>query len=129
MIYLDSSAVVKLAKREAETPALFDFLRKNPEPIVISALVKTEAARALARSAPSALAILPGLLSTMNKKAITDDILDLAGRFADPNLRSLDAIHLATAEWLGSGLTAFIAYDKRLAEVARWRYLPVHVPS
>jgi len=129
VIYLDSSAVVKLARQEAETNALRTWLSENQQPLVSSALVRTEAARAIARSEPGALVVLSSVLSAINQKSITDDVLDAAAYLPDPSLRSLDAIHLATAEELRSTLTWFVAYDKRLAEAARSRHLPVSTPS
>ena len=128
MIYLDSSAVVKLVRREAETEALRGWLASNAQPLVSSALVRTETARALTRTEPAALTVLPSVLALLHQRSVTDDILDTAGRYADPVLRSLDAIHLATAEELRSALTWFVTYDKRLADAAHARGLQVAVP-
>ncbi|EWM13049.1 type II toxin-antitoxin system VapC family toxin [Kutzneria sp. 744] len=128
MIYLDGSAVVKLVRREAETGALRAWLASNAQPLVSSALVRTETARALARSDPAALAVLPSVLALLHQRSVTDDLLDAAGRYTDPVLRSLDAIHLATAEELRSALGWFVTYDKRLADAARARGLQVSIP-
>jgi predicted nucleic acid-binding protein len=128
VIYLDSSAVVKLVRREAETEALRGWLASNAQPLVSSALVRTETARALTRTEPAALTVLPSVLALLHQRSVTDDILDTAGRYADPVLRSLDAIHLATAEELRSALTWFVTYDKRLADAAHARGLQVAVP-
>lgn len=128
MIYLDSSAVVKLVRREAETDALRGWLASNAQPLVSSALVRTETARALTRSEPGALAVLPSVLALLLQRSVTDDLLDAAGRYTDPVLRSLDAIHLATAEELRSALTWFVTYDKRLADAAQARGLQVCIP-
>lgn len=129
MIFLDTSAVVKLARREAESDALRTWLAANPEPLVVSALVRTESARALIRSEPAALPVLRAVLSVMHQKSISDAILDAAATLPGATLRSLDAIHLATAEALASGLTWFVAYDKRLAEAAEVRGLAVASPA
>jgi predicted nucleic acid-binding protein len=128
VIYLDSSAVVKLVRREAETEALRGWLASNAQPLVSSALVRTETARTLTRTEPAALTVLPSVLALLHQRSVTDDILDTAGRYADPVLRSLDAIHLATAEELRSALTWFVTYDKRLADAAHARGLQVAVP-
>jgi uncharacterized protein len=128
VIYLDSSAVVKLVRREAETDALRARLASNAQPLVSSALVRTETARALTRTEPAALSVLPSVLALLHQRSVTDDLLDAAGRYADPVLRSLDAIHLATAEELSTALTSFITYDKRLADAARARGLQVAMP-
>jgi predicted nucleic acid-binding protein len=83
----------------------------------------------LARSEPSALRLLPGVLALIFQRPVTDRILDTAGQLPGASLRSLDAIHLATAEDLSHVLTSFVAYDKRLAEAARSRGLATVAPS
>ncbi|GAA1660100.1 type II toxin-antitoxin system VapC family toxin [Fodinicola feengrottensis] len=129
MIYLDSSAVVKLARQENETAALRSWLAANPHPLVCSALARTETARALRRNDQAALKILPNVLALLLQRPITGAILDAAGQLPGTTLRSLDAIHLATAEDLKPALTHFIAYDKRLADAARSLGLHVVVPE
>lgn len=63
------------------------------------------------------------------QRVTTDPILRAAGQFPARHLRSLDAIHLASAEHLEQALTAFVSYDKRLAAAARKRDLPVESPA
>ena len=128
MIYLDSSAVVKLVHLEAESTALRTWLAAHPMPLVASSLVRTEAARALLRHDPGALLALAPVLSTIHKRPVTESILEAAARLPEPTLRSLDAIHLATAEDFRPILSWFIAYDVRLAKVAEERGLPVVRP-
>jgi uncharacterized protein len=129
VIYLDSSAVVKLARREAETAALRAWIAANPAPLVASALARTETARALRRTEPAALPVLASVLALLHQVPISDTILNAAATPPDPTLRSLDAIHLATAEGLAGVLAWFVAYDQRLATVARTRGLPVIAPA
>jgi uncharacterized protein len=129
VIYLDSSAIVKLARQEAETGALRAWLAQHPQPLGTSALARTETARALARSAPEALPVLRSVLALLHQRPITDQILDLAAELPGPTLRSLDALHLATAEDLRTVLTWFVAYDRRLVAAARERGLPVLSPG
>ena len=50
---------------------------------------------------------------------VNDRILDAAGVVGPPELRSLDAIHLATARELGDELSALVTYDDRMAAAAR----------
>ncbi|MFJ6380601.1 PIN domain-containing protein [Kitasatospora sp. NPDC092039] len=59
----------------------------------------------------------------------SDPVLRAACRFPARHLRTLDAIHLATAEHLEHALTAFVTYDKRLADAAEARDLPVVTPG
>lgn len=129
MIYLDSSAIVKLARRESQSDTLRAWIAANPAPLTASALARTEAARALIRSDPAALPVLRAVLAVLHQKPVTDAVLDAAARLPGGTLRSLDAIHLATAEELAPVLTWFVAYDKRLAEAARSRGLPVVSPT
>lgn len=129
MIYLDSSAIVKLARREAETRALREWLAANPAPLAASALARTETRRALLRTEPIAVPVLDAVLATVNQAPVSDAILDAAGRLPGANLRSLDAIHLATADELRPVLTWFVAYDARLLDAARSRKLRVASPG
>jgi uncharacterized protein len=117
VIYLDSCALVKLVSPAPETAALERYLQAHAaEHHVASALVRTEVRRALARTGatPRQRSTADKLLDTVTTISITDDLLDAAGRLDDPGLRSLDAIHLATALHLGTGLTDFVTYDRRL---------------
>ncbi|HEX5497033.1 MAG TPA: type II toxin-antitoxin system VapC family toxin [Mycobacteriales bacterium] len=127
MIYLDSSAAVKLVRRELETDALRARIGANPQPMVSSVLVRTEVSRALIRTDPSALPNLRMVIATINQVPITDAVLDAAAAMPEPALRSLDAIHLATAMHLSPSW--FATYDKRLVEAARCRGLRVLSPQ
>ncbi|MEV4533233.1 type II toxin-antitoxin system VapC family toxin [Asanoa sp. NPDC049518] len=129
MIYLDSSAIVKLAHREAETDALRAWLGANPHALVSSALARTESHRALLRMSVQAIPVLRSVLATIHQRPLTDDLLDGAASLPGAGLRSLDALHLATAESLRPGLTWFVTYDKRLGDAAQARGLPVIAPS
>lgn len=129
MIYLDSSAIVKLARQERETGALRTWLAANPQPLATSALARTETARAIARTQPDALPVLRAVLALIHQSPISDATLDSAAALPGAALRSLDAIHLATAEELAPVLTWFVAYDTRLADAARARGLPVAAPG
>jgi predicted nucleic acid-binding protein len=129
VIYLDSSAIVKLARQEPETAALRTWIAANPRPLVTSALARTETARALLRAEPAALPVLRAVLALLHQKPITDTVLDAAARLPGGTLRSLDAIHLATADDLLPALTCFVAYDRRLLDAARGHGLPVAAPA
>ena len=94
MIYLDSSAVVKLVRREPGTGELQAFLAEHsPDALVSSALVDVEVPRALRQSAPNALPYVGTTLQLLHRLAIDEPVRAQAADFADPGLRSLNAIH------------------------------------
>jgi uncharacterized protein len=124
VIYFDTSALLKLAHEEAETGALVEWLNsRTGEFHVSSVIIEVEAARALRRNDPAALAALPGLLAKIGRIELDQTVRATASAYERPGLRSLDAIHLATAQLMnansGIPLTAFVSYDRRLSETAR----------
>ena len=126
--YVDSSALVKLAVREPESAALRRYLGRH-RPLVSSALARTEIVRALLPLGPDAVRRGREVLARVDLLRINDRVLDAAGLLAPPELRSLDAIHLASAELFGSDLRAFVTYDERLATAAAGRGLRVVQPA
>jgi predicted nucleic acid-binding protein len=116
--YLDSSAIVKLAVREPESLALRRYLRRR-RPLVSSALARTEVLRALLPVGEEAVARGRNVLQRLDLVRVNDRILDAAGVLLPSELRSLDAIHLATARELGGELSALVTYDDRMASAAR----------
>ena len=129
MIYLDTSAFVKLIRAEGETPALEAFLRGRPRAtLVSSALLVVETRRAVLHENPDQLARADLLLTRVDQVDITRAVLEAASRLPDPALRSLDAVHLATALQLHRDLEAVVTYDSRLAAAARRQELPVAAP-
>jgi predicted nucleic acid-binding protein len=134
VIYLDSAAVVKLVRQEACSTDLVSWLNTHGDvPLVSSALVEVEVPRALRRSAPQALIGVPAAVGRLFRLEIDSTIRATAAAFAEPTLRSLDAIHLATAQVLtnesGTALIAFVSYDRRLLESAKIAGLPVASPG
>ncbi|MCP3820525.1 type II toxin-antitoxin system VapC family toxin [Streptomyces sp. A3M-1-3] len=132
MIYLDSCALLKLVLPEPETAALRTFLSaRAAEGHVTSALAQTEVTRTLVRvgADPEVGDAAEELLDRLLRIRITDPVLRAAGMFPIRHLRTLDAIHLAGAEYLEQALTAFVTYDKRLAAAAVERGLPVEAPG
>lgn len=115
--YLDSSAIVKLAVREPESLALRRYLRKR-RPLLSSALARTEVLRALLPAGSAAVARGHEVLQRLDLVRVNDRILTAAGLLSPADLRSLDAIHLATAQQLGHDLKALITYDDRMAAAA-----------
>lgn len=126
--YVDSSAVVKLAVVERESAALRGYLRSR-RPLVSSALARTEVGRAL--SPLGAVAIRRGrlVLARVDLIRVSDRVLDVAVRLPPPELRSLDAIHLATAQQLGGSLARVVTYDARMTVAADALGLTVVAPS
>jgi predicted nucleic acid-binding protein len=115
--YLDSSAIVKLAVEEPESAALLRYVRRR-RPLVTSALARTEVARALLPLGDEAVRRGVDVLTRIDIIRINDRVLDAAGAMLPTELRSLDAIHLATAQLLGADLARIVTYDERMADAA-----------
>jgi predicted nucleic acid-binding protein len=125
--YLDASAFVKLVKDEPESAALDAALEAWPRKSS-SALLEVEGPRAARRTNPLAYDAARALLDGMELLEIDADIRRAAADLSDPGVRTLDAIHLATALSLGGRCGAFFAYDDRLIAAARAHGLTVTVP-
>jgi predicted nucleic acid-binding protein len=95
---------------------------------VSSALARTEVARALLSQAPAAIKRGQDVLAEIDLIRITDRVLTLAGSLQPDSLRSLDAIHLASAALLGDEVGRVVTYDERLAAAARDAGLAVAAP-
>jgi len=116
-IYLDSSAIVKLAVTERESAALRRYLRGRT-PLVVSALARTEVARAMLPLGLAAVQRGHDVLGRLELIRVSDRILLDAGSLLPADLRSLDAIHLATMRQLGASLRRLLTYDSRMAAAA-----------
>ena len=116
--YLDSSAIVKLAVREPESLALRRYLRRR-QPLISSALARTEVLRALLPAGDEAVTRGRTVLQRIDLVRVNDRILNAAGVLRPPDLRSLDAIHLATADELGDELSALVTYDDRMVNAGK----------
>jgi predicted nucleic acid-binding protein len=127
-VYLDSSAIVKLVIREPESDALLAFL--EPRQIrVTSALARVEAVRAVRRHGRQATTRAHELLDGLNLLALDDALLDSAAAIDANELRSLDAIHIASAQQLQAELDALVSYDERMLTAARALGVPVSHPT
>jgi predicted nucleic acid-binding protein len=126
--YLDSSALVKLAVREPESVALRRYLRRR-RPLIASALTRTEVARALLPLGTEAVRRGQDVLARIDLVRINDRVLDAAGAMLPAELRSLDAIHLATAQQLGADLARIVTYDDRMDMAAYQLGLAVARPT
>ena len=126
-VYLDASALVKLVVPEPESPALRAELARWDRR-VSSALVRAELIRAAARVGAAARRLAERVLTTLDLVAVDDAILDAAGRVRPADLRTVDAVHLVSAQALGPALGGFVAYDARLLAGAQGVRLPTIVP-
>jgi len=127
-LYLDSSAFVKLLVEETESTAVRSFLANRGARRVSSALLRTESLRAVRHLGPDALAKVREGLRRVDLIGIDDRILDAAGILEPQVLRTLDAIHLATALAVGDDLEAVVTYDERMLEAARFMGLATATP-
>lgn len=120
MIYADSSALMKLLITEPETAALGAWLEaRSDTPVVSSQLTVVEVIRSCRRANADALPAARILLSTLDLIPISRELVDAAAELGGTLLRSLDAIHLATAVTVSAELSRFLSYDRRLTESAQ----------
>ncbi len=130
MIYLDSSALVKLALTEPESAALTRYLtERSDQAVVSSALHRTEVLRAIWVAEPGALTRGVRLVRRIGRVALSTEVLDNAATLPPQRLGPTDAIHLASALAIRRDLSAFIAYDKRLLDAAAEAGLPTASPA
>ena len=133
MIYLDTSALVKLVRVEDGSHDLADWLDQRTEmPWITSALAEVELPRAIIRTGQlERLASVPAVLARLDLFEIDEVVRTTAAAYQDPQLRSLDAIHLATASVAASvaTLAALVTYDSRLAEAAASLGMPIAAPG
>lgn len=129
LVYLDSSALVKLVIDEPETLALREFLGAYPDRLssVVGSVETLRIARRVGGS--DALDRAQTLLEAIELVRLRDSTLTDAARLDPIELRSLDAIHLATALSLTPDLAGMVVYDRRLADAARAAGLTVWAPS
>lgn len=129
LYYIDTSAALKLLAEESHSRTFAAFYDKNASASwVSSVLLRIEVIRAVGRVMPVALPDARDLLLAFDYISIDDEIVDAAMNEPDRMLRSLDAIHLATARLLGPDLDGLATYDDRLATAARDAGIPVVEP-
>jgi hypothetical protein len=126
LAYLDASAFIKLVLDEPESQAFEDASR--PFEWTSSAILEVEAAVGVRRRQPALVDDVRALLGSVRLIEIDAQVRQVACSLPDPRLRTLDAIHLATALSLGERCGAFFAYDDRLIAAARAHGLTVTVP-
>jgi uncharacterized protein len=127
LAYVDASAFVKLVVPERESDVL--LAATAAWQLASSALLEVEAVRAVRRRVPDREAAVRRRLGSVELVDIGAAIREAACTLGDPHLRSLDAIHLATALSLGDRCGTVFTYDDRLAAAARALGLTATVPQ
>ncbi len=126
LAYLDASALVKLILDEPDSTALHRW-HLETERVVTSRIGVIETRRA-AQRLPHDAKRLEALIEGLAVVEVDDDVDRRASALGPASLRTLDAIHIATALTLGM-IDAFITYDDRQAAAARLVGLPVIRPA
>lgn len=130
MIYLDTSALVKLVFEEAESRALARWLdSREAVPKVSSEVATIELLRTCRRRAPATEPDARQLLRGLDLVPLSADVIERGSLAAPAELRSLDAVHLASALSLADGINSFVAYDARLRAAAALAGLPIAAPD
>lgn len=127
--YLDASAAIKLVVAEAESQALRAWITEQGPALVASELLRVEVLRTCRRHSQQALARAREVIDSVTVVSMTTDIcIDAAG--IDPAvMRSLDAVHIATALAIGDDLEGVVTYDQRMADGCRMYGLPIVAPA
>jgi len=128
ILYLDTSALVKLVKEEVESLALRTAL-ESAAGLVSSDLARVELRRAAVRQGAPVVRGTTAVLARLVLVPLGRAVLDLAGELEPAALRTLDAVHLASAQLVGDRLDSFVTYDRRLGEAARIAGLRVAMPA
>ena len=127
--YIDTSALVKLVVAEAESEPLKNWVEREQRDLIACDLVRTELQRAVRRVAPDRATRSRAVLDSITLTAVMPAIFEEAGRLDPATLRSLDAIHLASALDLGDDLEGLITYDDRLAAASEANGVAVVAPT
>ncbi|HXL93805.1 MAG TPA: type II toxin-antitoxin system VapC family toxin [Streptosporangiaceae bacterium] len=130
MIYLDSSALVKLALSEPESGPLAQWLAERADqPLVSSILHRSEVPRAVWIAEPGALPRSYRVIRRIARVSLTQEVLDISATVPPKTLSFVHAIHLASALALKRDLVAFVAYDEHLLNAAKEAGLPIASPA
>jgi predicted nucleic acid-binding protein len=127
LAYFDSSALVKLVVREAESTAMHAFVAAHLRR-ASCALARVEVPRAARAHGADSVRTARRVVDGLALVPMTDALLDTAASLEGSALRSLDAIHVAAALTLGGDLAEFVTYDRRMADAAAAHGLRVVAP-
>ncbi|MFI1196964.1 type II toxin-antitoxin system VapC family toxin [Micromonospora sp. NPDC020750] len=128
MIYLDSSALITLLSGRTYATELQEFLESRAGvPMAISSVGFVETVRTLDRIGdyPDAMQMLA---RNFTEILLTEEVRDFAAALPT-GIRTLDALHVASAQVLGDALDVLVTYDKRMADIAASVGLPVAAPG
>jgi hypothetical protein len=114
--YVDTSAFLKLVARETHSTAMRRFAETNDGNLVSSDLMRTEAIRTARRHSKTALAETRTRLEVLTIFSLTTEVFDRAAELDPAIMRTLDALHLASALTLGDELDGVLTYDLRMAD-------------
>lgn len=119
MIYLDTSALVKLVVEEPESADLAAWLDERPDEVLCTSTIgRVELLRAARRRGPETTPAASHLLSELALIPVDHLVVDIAATLEPLTLRTLDALHIASASSLGDAITTVVAYDGRLLGAA-----------
>lgn len=115
--YIDSSAILKLIFIEKETPELDKVMSER---MVTSAITRVEVKRTVNRINPGKISVADDVLGQIESIKLEQKILNFAEAFNENvTLRTLDAIHVASALILSESVKGLITYDKQMAANAK----------
>ncbi|WP_116997357.1 type II toxin-antitoxin system VapC family toxin [Desertimonas flava] len=126
--YVDTSALVKLVVEEADSHALRSWLQTEQPQLVSSDLARTELLRAVRRAAPDRVVAARTVLDGVTLLTVATSTFEAAARLDPSLLRTLDALHIASALELGDDLHGLVTYDDRLAAAAEDNGIVVVAP-
>lgn len=127
--YLDTSAFVKLVVREKHSAALLRWATAADVTFFASELLRVEALRTARHHSPKALLAARSRLDVVTLVMVTSEICERAAELDPSILRSLDAVHLATAMSAGDQLQGVVTYDHRLAQACGAHGVAVVAPG
>ncbi|OLT10729.1 hypothetical protein BJF78_05390 [Pseudonocardia sp. CNS-139] len=128
MIYFDTSALLKLVRKEPGSDELVTYIGDRTD-FLSSKLLVVESRRGVLREDVGMLPRVDLFLSRIDTISISDAIIESASRLTDRHLRSLDAIHIATALVVREEIEVLLSYDKRLLAVAEAHGIPTAAPA
>ena len=126
--YVDTSAAMKLVAAEVSSAAMLRWAKAHHEDLVSSDLLRIELLRAVRRGGHPDLERARSVLDSLTLITLPTSTFERAGGFEMEGLRSLDALHLASALELGDELEGIVTYDQRLADAARSFGLAIVAP-